>query len=122
MRQAQGVQHHVFRDLVCAGFDHQDGIFGTTHPQVQRTVFHLRGRWVDDKCTIDVANAHSADRATERNIRNHQGCRSADDRGYVHVVFLIGRQGGQDDLHVVAETFGEERPQGAVDQAVEQDG
>jgi hypothetical protein len=46
----------------------------------------------------------------------------ADERHQARVVLAVGRQDGRDDLDLVVETVGEERPNRAVDDAAGEDG
>ncbi len=40
--QLQRLEHHVLGQLVGAGLDHQDGVGGAGHAQVERAGSHLR--------------------------------------------------------------------------------
>ena len=113
-------QHDFFGQLQGFGFDHQHSSFGASHHQVHQTVFALGLAWVQDVFAIDVAHASGANRAVERDARDGQGGRNRDHRGDVGVNFRVERHGVDDHVHVVVETFGEQRADWSVNQAAGQ--
>ncbi len=119
---AQRLQHQVFGQLVRARFDHQDRILGPRHAQVERGGVHLLHRRVHHERAIDKADAHRADRAFPRDVRDVDGRARRDDAEDVEVQFGIARQRGDDHLDLVQEPLGEQRPERPVDEAGSQDG
>ncbi len=122
VRQAQRLHHRILRNLVRAGFHHQDGVLGAGHAQVQGAVFHLAGGGVDDESAIYVADAHRADRLGKGDVRDHQRGGSGNNRQRVQVMIWVCRERRENDLNVVAEAFGEERAQRAIYQAAKKNG
>ncbi len=106
-----------FLDLLGARLHHQDGVFGAGHAQIQAALLQLVGRGVDDELVLEQADAAGGDRSLKGDIRDGQGRRCADDGRDIQIVLAIGRQGGDDDLNVIAIVLGKERSQGTVDQA-----
>jgi hypothetical protein len=115
-------EHLDLGQLLGAGLDHHHGFFGAGHDQVKAAVFHQPHDRVDHQHAVDVAHLDRGDRAGERDVRKRQGGGCADDRQRARIVDHVGRQGRDDDLHVVGVAFGEQRAQGAVGQAGGQDG
>ena len=66
---------------------------------------------------LDQADADAGDGAVERDVRNGEGGRGADDGADGRIVDLVGGEDVDDDLDVVAVILREEGPQGAVGQA-----
>ena len=120
--RSQRGHHDVFGDLVGAAFDHQDGIARAGHAQVEVGLLELLEGRVDDELAVDPADAHGADRAAEGDVGDRQRRRGADDAQHVDRVLAVGRQGVQQDLHVVAHVLGEQGPQRAIGQPGGQDG
>jgi hypothetical protein len=97
--------------------DHQDRVARSGHPQIEfRTPDLLIGR-VEDPFPFDPPDAHRADRAAPGNVGDRQRRRGADDRRDVERVLRVGRPRVHDDLDIVAQVLGEERPQRPVRQA-----
>ncbi len=69
-----------------------------------------------------VGDAHGADRAVEGDAREHERGGRRVDRQHVVRVDLVGSDDRPDDVHLVAEAFGERRAQRAVDEPAGQDG
>ena len=110
-------QHDFFRQLVGFRFDHQHGGFRAGDDEVQRRRRELGLGRVQHVLAVDVADARGADRAVERNAREHQRGRSADHRRDVGIDLGIDRHDGRDDLHFVVEAVREQRPDRAIDEA-----
>ncbi|OQA29202.1 MAG: hypothetical protein BWY59_00481 [Verrucomicrobia bacterium ADurb.Bin345] len=117
-----GSHHHVFRDLFCPGFHHDDAFAGAGDHQIQVARFHLLEGRVQDEFAVHPTHAHRAHRPLEGDTRDAQRGGGADGAEDVRLVFLIGREHGDDDLHFIAEMLGEERADGAVGHAGAQDG
>ena len=84
-------------------------------------VLDLGERRVDDELAVDQADADGADRAEERQRRDHQRRRGAVDAEDVVRRDEVGRKRGADDLHLVPEALRPERPDRAVDHPRGQD-
>ena len=61
--KAERLVHRVFIHLTGTSLDHQQGFFGTGHPQVQLRFIQLVVGRVDDEFAIDQADADCADRS-----------------------------------------------------------
>ncbi len=112
-----GAQHHLFRQLVGFGFDHQHGTLGAGNHQVQVRMRQLRAVRVQQVLAVLVTHAGGAHRAVERQARHGQRGRSGHQRRDVGRHFRVDRQHVDDDLDFVVEAFREQRTQRTVDQA-----
>ena len=124
-----GVLHE--RTFGTAGLDHHDGNVGVRRvtqrasgdDELERGGITFGEGGVRGPLTVSgVGHAYGADRAVERNARDHQGCRSGVDGENVVRVFLVGAEDGADDLGFVAKVLRERGTQGTVDQTTDQDG
>ncbi len=97
--------------------DHQHRGLRAGDDQVHLRLGHLRLGRVQHVLAADVADARRADRAVERDAGDRQRRARADQRRDVGGDLGVERQHVDDDLHLVVEAFGEERPQRPVDQA-----
>ena len=100
-----------------ARLDHRDRVGGAAHDQVERRLGHVGHRRVDDELVAEPADAHGADRAQEGQRRDDERGRGAVDREDVVRVHAVDRQHGADDLDLVAESLGPERPDRPIDHA-----
>ena len=98
-------------------FDHQHGSFRAGDDEVQRRRRELGLGRVQHVLAVDVADARGADRAIERNAREHQRGRSADHGRDVGIDLGIDRHDRRDDLHFVVEAVRKQRPDRAIDEA-----
>jgi hypothetical protein len=117
--ELERLEQLVLGDLVCAGLDHRQGVLRADHDQVELVgvVVGLLQRRVDDEGAVDERDADGADRAEERQARDHQRRRDAVDAEDVVRHHHVGGQHGCDALHLVAEALRPERPDRAVDHA-----
>ncbi len=76
---------------------------------------------VHDEVAVDEPHPDGADRALEGNSGQAERRRGAIHGEDVGIVLLVARDGQADDLHLVAEHLGKERPDRPVDQARGQD-
>ena len=118
--ELHGAQHDLFRQLLRLGLDHQHALGRAGDDEVELAELTLRGRGVQHVATIDPGHARAGNRAHERNARDGQRGRTADQRHDVGVVLQVVAQHGGDDLHLIAEAGREQRTQRAVDQARDQ--
>ena len=98
-------------------FDHDDLLTIADIDEVEVAVLAVGMGRVDDELAIDAADANSADRACERNVRNAKRGGGTVDREHVRVILTIRTQEERDDLSVVEVTLGEERTQRTVGHA-----
>ncbi len=120
MREHQGVEHDVFRQLLGFGFDHHQGVLGAGDDEVELAVRHLVEGRVQNVFAVDIADARGADRAHERSARDGQGGRGGDHGDDVGIVLQVMRQHRGHDLHFVLEALHEQRADRTVDQAGDQ--
>ena len=110
-------EHVRLADLLGAGLDHQHGLVGARHGQVQLRHLALRKVRVDDNLAINQAHGDARNRAAPRDVAHGDGRRGADHRGDIRRHILLDGEDGGHDLHVVAHALVEQRAQRAVDQA-----
>ncbi len=122
MAQPERLQDDLFGHLVGAGLHHQDGLGGPCQPQVQETALHLRDGGVDHQSAVYVADARGADRPSEGDVGNRQSGRGGDDGEDVRLMLLVLREGRDDNLYLMPHVLGEQRAQGTVGQAGDEDG
>ena len=114
-------EHHVFRQDLRFGFHHQNGFCRTGHHQIQLGFFQLGLGRVQQICAVCIADACRTDGAGKRYAAQYQCGGRADHGGNVGIDFGIKRNHHGYDLNVVIEAFGEQRTDGAVDQAAGED-
>ena len=117
MREHDAGKKGLFGKLVGFAFDHHDRVIGAGDDHLDVGALEIVEARIDDKLAIDVADANRADRTFERNLRNRQCRRSADDREDGRIVDLIGREHRVDDLDFRPISLREERANRAVGQA-----
>ena len=106
MRQLERFEQLVLGDLVRAGFDHRQRLLGADDDEIEALVIlELWQCRVDGELPVDAADADGADRAEERQRRDHQRRRRAVDREDVVRVDEICGQDGADELHLVPEAL-----------------
>jgi hypothetical protein len=115
VRHAQRIEHDVLGDLMRTRLDHDDGVPCARDNQVERGLIDLGEGRIEQQLPIEHAHANACDRTAMRNAADLQGARRAGDRECRRVLLLVGAQHRRDDLHVVAEVLGEERPHRTVD-------
>ena len=122
MGQSQRLEHGRLRDLAGARLHHGDGVGGAGDHQVQVGLLELLQGRVQDQLTVEHPDPHAADRPGMRDVADLQGERGPGHRQGGGVLLLVGRDHGGDQLDVVAEVLGEERPHRAVDHPAGEDG
>ena len=71
--ELERLEEDVLGDLLRAGLDHRQAVHRADDDQVERALARgVRQRRVDDQRAVDPADAHGADRAEERQRRDHQ--------------------------------------------------
>ena len=104
-------------ELECPAFDHHDRFAGARHRQIEIGELELLERGIQDPRAFHPADANRRDRAVPRHPGHRQRRRRRGHAEHVGVVFLIGRQDVDEDLHFILEAFGKQRPHRAVDHA-----
>ncbi len=112
-----GPEHHFLGQPARLGLDHQHRVLGAGHDQVQRRLRELLGSRIQEVLAILPAHARGPDRAVERQAGERQRGGGAEQGRDVGVDLRIERQHDGDDLHVVDEPIGKQRPDRAIDQA-----
>ena len=112
-----GAQHHLLGELVGLGLDHQHGGLGAGHDQVELAVGQLGVQRIEHVLAVDIAHAGGTDRAVEGDAADGQRGAGGDQRGNVGGHVGVQRQHVNHDLDLVVEALGEQRADGAVDQA-----
>ena len=115
VRELERLEDRVLGDLVSAGLDHRERLARADDDEVERRLLELLERRVEDELVVDATDANGADRAEERQRRDHERCRRAVDAEDVVRRDEVRREDGADDLHLVAEALRPERPDRAVD-------
>ena len=113
--ELERLEDRVLGDLVAAGLDHRQPFARADDDEVERRLLELLEGRIEDELVLDAADANGADRAQERQRRDHQCRRRAVDAEDVVRRDEIRREDGADDLHLVAEALRPERPDRAVD-------
>ena len=101
----------------CRTLDHDHIVFGADVNKIEIALCALRVRRVRDELSFDAANAHGADRAGKRNIRNGQRGGCAVHRQNVRIVLAVGAEQDRDDLRIVKVSLWKERPYRPIDHA-----
>ena len=109
--------HDVLGEDLHARLDHHDRVARARDDEVELGVGELGVRRVEDELAVDVADAHGADRALERDLADRQRGGRGDGAEDVRVVLVVRREDRDDDLDVVLVALGEQRADRAVRQA-----
>ncbi len=121
MGELNGLQHGVFQDLLGPGFNHHNALGGPHHGNVEHALPQLGIRGVHHKLAFQQAHAHRAHRPQKWKIGEGQRAGGRVDGQDIGVVLGVGGEHQGDHLGFIAEAFGEERADGAVDNAAGQD-
>ena len=116
-RVDQGLLGH----LAGAALDHDDRVVAAADDEVEVGLVALRVGRVQDELPVEPSHAHGADRRVEGNGRAGQGDGRPVDGQDVGVVLAVGREDERDDLGLVVEALGKQRPHRPVDEARGQD-
>ena len=122
MGEEDGVQHFLFGNFLCTGFDHQDGVLRAGNGQVQAADLELFHRRVDDEFAVHQADAYTGNGSQEGDVGYAQGCGSTNHAGNVRGIVGVYGNSRADNLHIVMVAFGEHGADGTVDEAARQDG
>ncbi len=118
MREHDGAEHFLFGQFLGFGFDHHHRVLRCGNDEVEATFFVERAfeARVEFVFAIAETDACSTDRAHEGHARDGQRSRSGDHRDDIGLGLAVIRQDLADHVDFVVETFGEQRPYGAVDE------
>ena len=116
MSEDDGSQHGVLIETFRLGFDHEHAFGGARHHEIELRVGELARGGIQYVLAVLVADAGCADRAEERHAGNRERRGGAEQRGDVGINLGVDGEHRSDDLHVVDESFGKQRPDGAIDQ------
>ncbi len=120
LARLEGLDHGRLVDLVGAALDHHDGVLGGGDEDVEVGLGALGVGGVDHQLTVDAAHPAAGDGAAEGDVAHAQGRRGAGERQVVRVVLSVEGEDADDDLGLVVPAVGEERADGAVDDAGEE--
>ena len=113
----EGRKHFGFRHLLGATFNHHDRAAMTGDNEFDVAVGQLLGCGVDDQLAINTCNPNGSDWIVERDLRNAECRRCADEGEDVDgAVRVRGQHSGGHHRVVVVAVF-KERANGAVDEA-----
>ena len=111
-----GAEHHVLGQFLRLGFDHQHGVCRAGDHEIEGAFLHLVDHRVEHILAGDIADAGGADRSQEGHPRERQRGGGRDHRHDIRIVLHVVRQHGGNDLRLVLEARGEQRPDRPVDQ------
>ena len=117
VREGQGLDEAVFRDLVRGTLDHQHVLLRADVDQVEGGGEHLLDGGIDDELAVDLPDARGGDRPVPRNVGDGEGGAGAVQHRDVGLVDLVGGKQEADDLDLIEEAFREERAAGPVAEA-----
>ena len=120
--QSNGVQHHIFRHFVGAGFDHHDFFGAAGHGQVQLAYLPLLSDGVEHQLPVHQAHAHRSDGAVKGNIGDGHGNGSRQGAGDFRGVVHVAGQHRHDDGHIVAHILGKQGTHRPVHHPAGEDG
>ena len=116
-----GLVHGVVVDLVRAGLDHDDLLAGGDDRDVKIGDLALLGVGVEDELAVHKTDLERADRTVPRDIGDGKRGGGADQGRDLGRAVVIDAHDRCHDGNIVAEVGGEERADGAVDDAAGQD-
>ena len=121
VRQLDGTVHRVVIDLVRAGLDHNDLLAGRDDRDVEIADLALLRVGVEHELAVHKADLERADRAVPGDIGDGERGGGADQSRDLGRAVMVDAHDRRHDGDVVAEVGGEERADGAVDDAAGQD-
>ena len=116
-----GLVHGVVVDFVRTGLDHDDLLAGRDDRDVEIADLALLGVGVEHEFTVHKADLERADRAVPGDIGDGERGGGADQSRDLGRAVVVDAHDRRHDGDVVAEVGGEERADGAVDDAAGQD-
>src|SRR5882724_7055304 len=115
--ELNGVEDGLFFYFFGAGLDHDDGVGRGDDHQAEKAFVHFLICRVNDELAVDQAYADCANRTVEGDVAQREGGGCAVDGEDVGIVFRVGGEDQGNDLRLAAESFGEQRADGAIDLA-----
>ena len=116
VRELDRTEERLLVDLIAAAFDHHYAVGGAGDDDLHAAGFVLRERRVGDERAVLVAShPDRGDGFVERNVAERERGAGRAYAEHVGVEFGVDREYGRDDLHVVAETVGEQRANRPID-------
>jgi hypothetical protein len=122
VRELEGLEDLLLGHLVRTSLDHRQRLLRADDDQVHLGLLGLGQSRVDDEIAVDQPDSDGADRAEERQRREHQRRGRAVDAEDVVGRDHVRAEDGADDLHLVAEALGPQRPDRPVDHPCGEDG
>ena len=116
------VVHILVGNLVGACFDHGNTGIGGGNGDGHLGNLALLGVGVDDKLAVNEAHAHSGNGSVPRHVGDGQSDGSTHHSGDFGGAVRVHGHDGADDGNIVAHILGEQRTDGAVDDAAHQNG
>ena len=113
----QAVDEILFLDELGFAFHHDHGVAGGGEYDVHVGALEFFGGGVQHELTVHAAEARTGHGTGEGNAGNAGGGGSCGDAEHVGIVFAVGGNDGGEHLHLIAVALGEERTDGAVDEA-----
>ena len=120
VRLVDGLDHLIFRDLLCPCFDHDDLCRGGSDSQLQIALIPLLLGRIDDEFPVDHANLGHRTWAVERNIRDAGRNRAAKHGDKLRTALRVDRHDQIVQGYIVAEILREERSHRTVNDACSQ--
>ena len=118
---ADGLEHDVVGHLVGAGLDHDDLLTRGDDGYVEVADLALVAGGVEDELAVDQTDLQRGDGAVPGDVGDGERGGRTDQRGDLGGAVVVNGHDRAHDGHVVAEVVGEERADGAVDDAGGQD-
>ena len=107
MRGVEGIEHDAFIDFARARFDHDDRVGGAGDDEIEIGQIALLICRIDHDLSVEIADAHGADRLHERNLADHERRRCGVDREDVRIVVAVRGENQRDDLRFLTIAFRE---------------
>ncbi|MNN73989.1 hypothetical protein D3C81_1901490 [compost metagenome] len=98
-------KHHVFRNFISFSLYHHNGIFRTSHYDIDIAYFLLSKVRVNDKLTVYASDSYSTNRSVKRHIRNTKCSRSTDHCCNLRFTILIHTHNHVYDLYIVTKAL-----------------
>ena len=115
MRELECLCKFSFRHFLCRALDHDHIVFSAYVNKVEIALGALVMRRVGNELAVNATNAHRANRACKRNVRNRQRSGCAIDRENVGIVLPVGAEQDRYDLRIVKVSLRKEWPQRPID-------
>src|SRR6185437_6135264 len=112
-----GAEHDILGKLLGFRLHHEHAFLRAGNDEVELRVRHLVELGIEYATTVDIADTGATDGSKERDARQRQRRRGADQGDDIGIVLQVVRQHGADDLRLVAEARREQRPDRPVDEA-----